>query len=368
MPASRRQPELYMREALDLARRSPGCPYPNPWVGCVIVNGGRIVGRGFHRGVGSKHAEAEALRTAGPLARGATLYVTLEPCCHYGHTPPCSEAIIGAGIREVYYALDDPNPLVSGKSAKTLRAHGLLVRRGLCAGDARTLNEVYLKFRATGLPFITVKVATSLDGKIATRTGESKWITDAQARRRARQLRAEHQAVLVGIRTVLADNPHLGPRAPGAPEPWRVVLDSRLRIPLDSLVVKSKKCIVACAADASSFKKSRLLRCGVQMMAFRGKRVPLKPLLSRLAQMGIISVLVEGGAEVLGSFFDSGLVDRVFWFVAPVILGSAQSRVAVAGTGAARLAEANWLRSSGIEQIGTSWMVRGNLSRWARKA
>ena len=354
-----------MREALCLARRSPAWPYPNPWVGCVIVRDGRIVGRGFHRGMGSNHAEVEALAEAGPRARGATLYVTLEPCCHYGHTPPCTEAILKSGIREVCYALKDPNPLVAGESARILRAHGLQVSRGLCSPEAAALNEVYLKFRAAGMPFVTVKVATSLDGKIATRTGQSKWITDALARQCARQLRTQHQAILVGINTILADNPHLGPRTPGAPEPWRIVLDSHLRIPPGSEVLKSKKCIVACTAGALSRKKAQLERCGVNVMAFKGKRVPLKPLLSALARQGIISLMVEGGGEVLGSFFDMRLVDRVYWFISPVIIGSSQSRVAVAGTGAARLAEASWLRSSSISPAGNSWLVRGNLSPWA---
>jgi len=355
-----------MREALRLARKSPLWPYPNPWVGCVIVQDGRIVGKGLHRGPGSNHAEVEALAAAGSRARGAALYVTLEPCCHHGQTPPCTDAIIKAGIREVSYALEDPNPLVSGRGAKILETHGLQVHRGLCSGQAAALNEGYLKFRATGMPFVTVKVATSLDGKIATRTGESKWITDTHARRRARELRAEHQAVLVGINTILADDPHLGPRAPGAREPWRIVLDSRLRIPLECQAVKSKKCIVACSTKASVRKKERLIRRGVNVMAFDGKRVPLEPLLSKLAQQGILSLLVEGGGEVLGSFFDHQLVDRVYWFTAPVILGSSKSPAAVRGTGAALLAEASWLRSFRMEQVGNSWLVQGSLSSWAR--
>ena len=354
-----------MREALGLARRSPAWPYPNPWVGCVIVRDGRIVGRGFHRGMGTNHAEVEALAEAGPRAQGAALYVTLEPCCHQGHTPPCTEAILKSGIREVCYALKDPNPLVAGKSDRMLRAQGLLVRQGLCSREAAAVNEVYLKFRATGLPFVTAKVATSLDGKIATRTGQSKWITDAQARRRARQLRAEHQAVMVGINTILADNPHLGPRIPGAPEPWRIVLDSHLRTPPESQVVRSKKCIVACTSEAGARKRVRLERSGVNLLAFKGKRVPLKPLLSALARRGIISLMVEGGGEVLGSFFDARLVDRVYWFIAPVILGSSQSRAAVAGRGAARLADASWLRGGSTSPAGNSWLVKGNLSPWA---
>lgn len=356
-----------MRMALRLARECPGLPYPNPWVGCVIVRDGRVVGKGFHHGAGTNHAEVEALLDAGPRARGATLYVTLEPCCHFGRTPPCTDAILKAGIREVYYAMRDPNPLVSGKSARLLRRHGLRIHGGLCAGDAIALNEMYVKFQSTGMPFVTVKVATSLDGKIATRTGQSKWITDEEARRRARLLRTEHQAVLVGINTVLSDDPHLGPRKRGTAEPWRIVLDSRLRIPLDSQVVKSGKCIVACTKKASPAKKARLERAGVKVFSFHGKQVPLRALLRRLAKEEIISLLVEGGGEVLGSFFDLRLVDRVCWFISPIILGSVRSRVAVAGTGAARLDQACPLQNVSIEKVGSSWLVHGRVPSIVKK-
>jgi diaminohydroxyphosphoribosylaminopyrimidine deaminase/5-amino-6-(5-phosphoribosylamino)uracil reductase len=355
-----------MRRALRLARQSDTLPYPNPWVGCVIVRGGKIVGRGRHRGPGTNHAEVEALAQAGARAQGAALYVTLEPCCHYGRTPPCTDAILRAGIHKVFYALRDPNPLVAGRSAKTLKARGLAVDGGLCSREAALLNEVYLKYVATGLPFVTVKVATSLDGKIATKTGESKWITDADARRHARQLRAEHQAVLVGINTVLADNPHLGSRKRGMPDPWRIVLDSRLRIPPASQVVKSQKCIIACTEFASLTKRTQLERRGAQVWTFKGRRVPLKKLLARLAEHETISVLVEGGSEVLGSFFDQKLVDRVYWFLTPIILGSQQSRTTVAGNGVDALADAPRLTQPRIEPVGNSWLIRGNLSRWAR--
>ncbi|MEJ2008241.1 MAG: bifunctional diaminohydroxyphosphoribosylaminopyrimidine deaminase/5-amino-6-(5-phosphoribosylamino)uracil reductase RibD [Acidobacteriota bacterium] len=363
----RRSPEHFMRMALDLARQSPALPYPNPWVGCVIVRDGRVVGKGFHRGTGTNHAEVEALLDAGPRADGATLYVTLEPCCHQGRTPPCTDAILKAGIRELHYALKDPNPLVANKGARLLRRHGLIVQNGICSREAIALNEMYLKFQATGMPFVTAKVATSLDGKIATRTGESKWITDPEARRRARLLRGEHQAVLVGINTVLSDNPHLGPRDSGSANPWRIVLDSRLRTPPECQVVKSGKCIVACTSQASATKRAHLERAGAKVITFRGKRVPLRSLLSRLAKEEIISVLVEGGGDVLGSFFDQRLVDRVCWFLSPVILGSTQSRVAVAGTGAASLDLATRLQEPTIEKIGNSWLVRGKILRPADK-
>lgn len=366
MPLHRaRSHEHYMLEALRLARREHVLPDPNPWVGCVVVRDNKIVGRGSHRGPGTDHAEVEALEQAGREARNASLYVTLEPCCHYGRTPPCTNAILSAGIRKVLYALRDPNPSVAGRSARILRARGLVVKSGLCSRQAAALNEVYLKYHATGLPFVTVKVATTLDGKIATRTGESKWITDTAARRRARGLRSENQAVLVGINTILADDPQLGPRIPGRDDPWRIVLDSRLRIPAESQAVRSRKCIVACAEGASSQKKARLERHGATVWEFGTRRVPIKALLTRLAEEGIISVLVEGGSEVLGSFFDQGLVDRVYWFLSPIIVGSVQSRAAVAGAGVARLVDAWRLRESSLEPIGKSWLVRGNLGRWA---
>lgn len=369
MPADRSPShEDFMLQALRLARRSSTLPYPNPWVGCVIVRDGRMVGRGWHRGSGTDHAEVAALRQAGRRAKGASLYVTLEPCCHYGNTPPCTDAILKAGIRRVYYAHRDPSPLVAGRGARILKAHGLGVKRGLCAPQAAELNEVYLKYRATDLPFVTVKIATTLDGKIATRTGHSKWITDAQARRRGRQLRVEHQAVLVGINTVLADDPHLGARLRGRLDPWRIVLDSRLRLPPASRVVRSGKCIVACAEGAPARRQYQLERRGVKVWKFKGRRVPLKGLLRRLVNSGILSVLVEGGSEVLGGFFDAGLVDRVCWFLAPVIVGSHQSRAAVAGKGAARLTDAWRLRHSSVERVGNAWLLQGNASRWARIA
>jgi diaminohydroxyphosphoribosylaminopyrimidine deaminase/5-amino-6-(5-phosphoribosylamino)uracil reductase len=361
-----RNHEAHMREALELARRPRVPPYPNPWVGCVIVKGNRIVGRGWHCGPGTDHAEVVALRQAASRARGATLYVTLEPCCHFGRTPPCTDAIIAAGVREVVYALRDPNPAVAGRGAKILRARGITVESGPCAQEAAALNEVYLKFRETGLPFVSLKAGASLDGKTTTRTGQSKWITGEAARHRGLEIRAQHQAVLAGINTVLKDDPHLGPRLPGIPETWRIVLDSRLRIPLDSQVVRSGKCIVGCTSQASGRKRAALERLGVQVWIFPGTRVPLKRFLKRLGDNGIISVMVEGGSEVLGSFLDGGLADRVYWFISPMIIGGQAARSAVGGRGATRLAQAWRLRNPRFEPAGDGWLLIGDLSAWAR--
>jgi diaminohydroxyphosphoribosylaminopyrimidine deaminase / 5-amino-6-(5-phosphoribosylamino)uracil reductase len=366
-PSPLRSDETFMREALRLAWQDGGLPYPNPWVGCIVVQKGRIVGRGFHRGPGLNHAEVEALREAAGRSRNATLFVTLEPCCHYGRTPPCTNAIIEAGIRRVVFPFCDPNPAVAGGGARSLKSQGIQITSGVCVKEAKALNEVYLKYRATGLPFVTVKVAASLDGKIATRGGQSQWITDEPARQCARELRARHQAVLVGINTVLADNPHLGPRIRTPHEPWRVVLDSSLRIPLRSRVLQSGRCIVACARAASAQKEEALKRCGAEVWKFQGTRVPIKALLQRLVNnTGIVSVMVEGGSEVLGSFFDANLVDRVYWFIAPIVLGSERSKCAVAGKGVNSLTDAFKLKDVAVRAVGGCWLIRGNVSEWAR--
>jgi diaminohydroxyphosphoribosylaminopyrimidine deaminase / 5-amino-6-(5-phosphoribosylamino)uracil reductase len=365
-PRFSRSDEAFMREALRLARQAKGLPYPNPWVGCVVVRDGGIVGRGFHRGPGMNHAEVEALTEAAGRSRNATLFVTLEPCCHYGRTPPCTDAIIEAGIRRVVFPFCDPNPAVAGGGARLLRSRGIQITSGVCVEEAKALNEVYVKYRATALPFVTVKVAASLDGKIATRSGQSQWITDETARRCARRLRARHQAVLVGINTVLADDPHLGPRIRTVQEPWRVVLDSSLRIPLRSQMLQSGRCIVACTRTASSRKEEALKRCGAHVWRFPGTKVPIRAFLKKLARdAGILSVMVEGGSEVLGSFFDSNLVDRVYWFMAPIVLGSERSKCAVAGKGVKYLTDACRLKAVSVRAVGGCWLIRGNVSHWS---
>ena len=365
MPPAGKPDAHYMRIALSEALQTPTLPYPNPWVGCVIVRGNVMVGRGCHRGPGTLHAEAAALAQAGARARGATLYVTLEPCRHFGRTPPCTDAILKAGVRRVVYSIRDPNPEVSGRGAAILRKAGVEISHGVLAKEGAALNEVYLKFRSAGLPFVTAKIAASLDGKIATRTGESQWITDAKARRRARELRSRHQAVLVGVNTVLADDPHLGPRLRGAENPWRVVMDSRLRTPPGSQVVRSGRCILAAGRFAGANRRRALEKAGAIVWQFPGARPTPEALLKKLASTGILSVMVEGGAEIFGAFFDRGLIDRLFWFYAPLVIGSEKSKAAVAGRGVARLAQARVFSAPLAEKIGRCWMLRVNASRWA---
>ena len=345
-----------MRKAIRLARRTGASTLPNPRVGCIIVKDGEVVGRGYHKHPGLPHAEIEALQRAGERALGSTLYVTLEPCCHFGRTPPCTEAIINAGVQRVVYAVKDSNPRVRGRGVIQLRRANLQVEGGVCAQEAKLANEPYFKFMATELPFITIKVAATLDGKIATVRKEAKWITDTRARTMGRGLRMENQAVLVGIGTVLVDDPHLGARNKDLHNPWRVVLDSRLRIPLNAQVVKSKKLIVAVTEGASNRKKLALQDCGVEVWRFPGKHhVPLKALLRKLARRGIISILVEGGGKILGSFFDQKLVDKIHWFLSPKIIGAADAISAIEGNRVTRLVDAMDLKVTDFSQVGKCW-------------
>lgn len=345
-----------MRKAIRLARRTGVPTLPNPQVGCIIVKDGKVVGQGYHKRLGLPHAEIEALQRAGKRARGSTLYVNLEPCCHFGRTPPCTEAIINAGVKRVVYAVKDTNPKVRGRGVVQLRRANLRVEGGVCAQEAKLANESYFKFMATGLPFVTIKVAATLDGKIATVRKEAKWITDIRARTLGRGLRMENQAILVGIGTVLADDPHLGTRSKDLHNPWRVVLDSRLRIPLNAQVVKSKKLIVAVTERASNRKELALQNCGVEVWRFPGKHhVPLKTLLRKLARRGIISILVEGGGKILGSFFDQKLVDKIHWFLSPKIIGATDAISAIEGNGVKRLVDAMDLKVADFSQVGKCW-------------
>jgi len=360
-----------MRRALELAARGTGETNPNPLVGCVVARGGRIVGEGFHRRAGGPHAEVVALRAAGARARGASLYVTLEPCSHHGRTPPCAPLVLEAGIARVVTALRDPDPRVSGRGLRLLRRMGVAVTTGVCAAIAEAQNARFLTAARRGRPFVLLKAALTLDGRIATAAGESKWITSASQRRQARGLRRLHDAVLVGIGTVLADDPLLLPQ-PRTRRPFtRVVLDTHLRLPLASRLVASaspRTPVLVLTASAPPARRRRALEArGVSVVevAKAGDRVGPVAALEALFERGLSSVMIEGGSEVLGSFLDARLVDEVTLFRAPLLLGGRRSRPAFGGPDPLEIREA--LRLEPVPDVAAfPWPWRGPalFERW----
>jgi diaminohydroxyphosphoribosylaminopyrimidine deaminase/5-amino-6-(5-phosphoribosylamino)uracil reductase len=346
-------------------------------VGAVVVRGRAVIGEGYHIRAGAPHAEAVALEQAGTRARGARLYVNLEPCCHHGRTPPCTDAILAAGVAEVVACMRDPDPRVNGRGFRILRAAGVRVRVGSLRNDAERLNEAFLRFQRTGRPFVTLKAGMSLDGRIATRGGESQWITSQAARVAARRLRLEHDAVLVGVGTVLADDPALagrnqnGRRGTGR-EPVRVVLDSRLRTPTSARLFRCAggPILLIARRGAPAARRRRLERAGaivVEVGAQRG-RVGLAQALRELGRRGLATVLIEGGGEVLGAALDAGIGDRAALFVAPRLLGGARAKPAFGGLGAGRLREAASLLGARQRRVGDDWIVEARLRHGRRRA
>lgn len=317
--------EQYMRKALALARKGMGKVSPNPMVGAMIVRAGKVIAEGYHRRFGADHAEIDAIKRAVGRIKGSTLYVNLEPCCHWGKTPPCTDALIRGGIERVVIGTLDPNPLVNGKGAQILREHGIEVKVGLLEQKARRLNEVYCKYIRTGLPFVTIKYAQSLDGRIATSQGDSRWISTEKSRRFAHRLRAQHDAVVVGIGTILMDDPLLTVRWAKGKNPLRIVLDSQLRIPLNSHVLDKGAESLIVTTDLHDRKQYERIKEREKevLVTHRGEdgRVELRSLLKALAARGISSILVEGGREVITALLKEGLVDRIVIIIAPLILG-----------------------------------------------
>ncbi len=322
----------HMTAALALARRGLGATWPNPAVGCVLVRpdlDGRVVGRGWTQPGGRPHAEVEALRRAGSLARGATAYVSLEPCAHHGKTPPCADALAAAGVARVVSAVEDPDPRVAGRGLAILRQAGIAVTEGVCETEAREINAGFFLRVLQGRPLVTLKVAASLDGRIATAGGQSRWITGPDARAWGHRLRATHDAILVGSGTVLADDPSLSCRLPGleARSPLRVIADARLRLDVASKLVKTAKkhpVVVFAAADCDGERRAALEGAGVRIVPLpcgTDGRIPAAAMLRSLAEMGVTRVLLEGGATLSAAFLAAGLVDRSAWFRAPLILG-----------------------------------------------
>ena len=356
-----------MQRAISLARQALGTTSPNPAVGAVVTSEGETVGEGFTLPPGQRHAEIVALQHAGERSRGATLYTTLEPCCTFGRTPPCTQAIIAAGIQRVHVAAIDPNPQVSGRGRAELEAAGLEVAVGEESEAAQELYEAFAKHINTGMPFVTAKFAMSLDGKIATHTGDSKWVTGPEAREVVQQMRRESDAVMVGINTVLADDPQLTSRdLEGNPlqrQPLRVVLDSHCRTPQKARLLREPgTTIIATSQDAPAILVARLEAAGAevyQVPAGRDGRVDLPSLMAKLGQRGVVSLVAEGGGVVLGSLFDAGLVDKVFAFIAPLIIGGEDAASPVAGKGAPLMSETWCLERTHLRQVGPDWLITG---------
>lgn len=355
----------YMRRALALAARARGRTAPNPMVGAVVVADGQVVGEGWHPQAGEPHAEVFALRAAGEAAKGATLYVTLEPCCHFGRTPPCTEAVLSAGIQRVVAAMADPFPKVAGGGLAQLRAAGLAVECGLLEEAARELNRAYLRAVQFGLPWVTLKMAMTLDGKIATRTGDSRWITGERARAYVHQLRNRNDAVMVGIGTACADDPQLTARVRGGRNPVRVVVDPRFELGLESYLVRTARETPTLVAVGEGADIGPLLELGVlvEQLPLRDRRLDLKEFLRRLVGRGIHSVLCEGGAGLGASLLEADLVDEVAWFIAPKLVGGVSAPGSLGGLGVERMSEARRLEKVQYRRFGEDMAVLGYVHR-----
>ncbi|WP_419822386.1 bifunctional diaminohydroxyphosphoribosylaminopyrimidine deaminase/5-amino-6-(5-phosphoribosylamino)uracil reductase RibD [Anoxybacterium hadale] len=346
--------ETFMARAIELARRGEGKTAPNPLVGAILVKNGCVIGEGWHECFGQAHAEVNVIRNAKKNHKdpsGSTLYVNLEPCCHYGKTPPCTELIIKSGIIRVVIGIMDPNPLVAGRGTEALRRAGITVASGVLEEDCRRLNEIFIHFITTKRPFVTIKAAVSLDGKTAAYTGASKWITGEHSRREVQLLRNSHTAVMVGVNTVLADDPELTCRMPGGRSPRKIILDSHLRIPKTSKIMtglgsspgsplekpscKDEQTILACSEDADTRTAKELEALGAMVLRCKSKegRVDLDDLMNQLGALGIDSILLEGGGTVNAAAFSQGIVNKLLLHMAPKILGGASAKTFVEGLG-----------------------------------
>lgn len=353
--------ESYMRLALENAKAMSGQTAPNPMVGAVIINEGRIVGIGSHLKPGEPHAEVHALRMAGDAAKGATIYVTLEPCSHHGRTGPCAEAIVQAGISRVVVAALDPNPLVAGRGIALLQEAGIEVVQGVLAEEAAKLNEVFNKYIVTKRPFVTVKSAMTLDGKIATRQASSKWITSQAAREDVHRLRHESSAILVGMGTIVHDDPQLTTRLPGGRHPLRVILDSSLRIPERARVITDGEAptwiFTGHSPDAA--KQARLEQLGIKVFRTATTQVNLAEVLDVLGAHELSSLLVEGGGQVNASFVEQGLADKLVLYIAPKVVGGQAAPTFLEGLGVGLMSEARSLHNVSFSQLDVDFKIEG---------
>ncbi|MGA1864186.1 MAG: bifunctional diaminohydroxyphosphoribosylaminopyrimidine deaminase/5-amino-6-(5-phosphoribosylamino)uracil reductase RibD [bacterium] len=359
------QDQKYIKMALKLAEKGKGRVSPNPLVGALVVKGDHIVGQGYHARYGDKHAETKALEEAGSEAKGATIYINLEPCCHHGQTPPCVDEIIKAGISKAVISIRDPNPIVNGKSIEILKNKGIEVRLGILEKTASKLNEFFFKYITTRTPFVTLKSGMSLDGKVATKTGESKWITSDVSREYVHQLRNQMDATLVGIETILRDNPRLTTRLKNSKgrDPIRVVIDSLLRIPIRMRIFTQESdagniIITTINAPIDRIKKIESSGAKVLFVKPKGKnRVDMQAMTEELGKLQITSLLIEGGPGINASAFQEGIVDKVIMFIAPIIIGGKIAPSAIQGDGIAKLEEAVKIHNIKTKRLGHDLMI-----------
>ena len=360
--------EEYMRRALELARKGEGHTSPNPMVGCVVVKDGRIISEGYHEKYGEFHAERNALTRCTEDTAGADLYVTLEPCCHQGKTPPCTDIIIEKKIARVFVGSMDSNPLVAGKGVQILRDHGIYVETGILDAECRKLNEVFYHYIATKTPFVVMKYAMTLDGKIACATGDSKWVTGEIARTQVHRMRGRYRGIMVGIGTVLADDPMLNCRVEGGVDPVRIICDSNLHIPTESQIVKTAsdiETIVACSQEALESERKqekirRLKEAGIQIIGPEGAHgVNLVELMKKLGEQNIDSILLEGGGTLNASALEDGIVNKVYAYIAGKLIGGMDARSPVEGMGIDRMADAITLQNMEIEKLGDDFCIVG---------
>ena len=361
--------EKYMRRAIELAKKGSGHVNPNPLVGAVIVRDGEIIGEGYHECYGQLHAERNAIANAkkrGNSLEGSTIYVTLEPCCHYGKTPPCTEAIIEEKIARVVVGSDDPNPLVSGKGFQMLREKGIEVIPHFLKEECDAMNHVFFHYIRTGTPYVVMKYAMTMDGKIACYTGDSKWVTGEESRAHVQTLRNHYKGIMAGIGTVLADDPMLNCRIEGGRDPIRIIADSHLRIPMDSQLVRTagqQPLIVACLPDADEEKAAQLQEKGVEVLRIPGvttaditeeqkEVISLPVLMKELGARKIDGILLEGGGQLNESALQAGIVDRIYCYIAPKIFGGAQAKTPVEGQGLTRAADAWQFNRIGMQEFG----------------
>lgn len=363
-----RDDRFFMGMALELAEKARGRTSPNPMVGAIIVKNNRIVALGYHKRAGLEHAEAAALKKAGRAAKGATLYVNLEPCDHYGRTPPCTEAIIKSGIKKVVAAMADPNPVNKGRGFKRLKKAGIRVVSGILKKEAARLNEFFIKYITTGRPFVIVKVAQSVDGKIATRTGESKWISSEESRQLVHKLRSQVDAIMVGANTVIKDDPLLTARVRGSgarvagKQPVKIVVDPELRVPPKSKIFSKKSPAKVLIAAGKKTPKDKIKNffppnCEILILDEKNRRVDLNRLMGELGKKEITSVMAEGGGELIGGLVEARLVDRFLFFVAPKIIGGRHAVTSVEGQGAASVDKALKLKKVEYKTIGKDLLI-----------